>query len=95
MEALSRLFKLRQSLYDYEQQLGIHDYSEVERAVLEFIVFEGHTTISKILKQPYFSGISLSTVNRVVAKLQIDGAISSERSDEDKREMNLSFCLKS
>jgi predicted transcriptional regulator len=93
MEALQRLFKLRQSLYENETALGIDDYSDIERAVLEFVVSQEFTTISKILKQPYFAKISLSTINRVVARLLSDGAIKSEQSSKDKREMNLSFCL--
>ncbi|MFP6776087.1 MAG: MarR family transcriptional regulator [PS1 clade bacterium] len=92
MQALDRLFQLRQSLFEYEDALGIRDYSEVEKAILEFIVSEDKTTISKIMKHPYFADVSLSTVNRVVAKLQHDGTISSEQSSEDKRKMNLSFC---
>jgi DNA-binding MarR family transcriptional regulator len=92
MQALDRLFLLRQSLFEYEEALGIRDYSEVEKSVLEFIISENKTNISKIMKHPYFSDVSLSTVNRVVAKLQKEGRISSEQSSEDKRKMNLSFC---
>jgi DNA-binding MarR family transcriptional regulator len=94
MEALDRLFRLRQSLFEQEEALGIHDYSDIERSVLEFVSCQDNTTISKILKQPYFSKFSLSTINRVVAKLLSDGAIKSEQSNSDRREMHLSFCLK-
>lgn len=69
MEALERLFKLREALYEQEAALGIQDYSEIERSILEFVSNQKQTTISDILKHPYFSKISLSTVNRVVAKL--------------------------
>lgn len=94
MNAMERLFKLRQSLFEYESELGIDNYSDTERAVLEYVVSQQYTTISNILKQPYFSKVSLSTINRVVAKLLSDGAIKSEQSGEDKREMNLSFCAR-
>ncbi len=93
MEALERLFKLRQALYEQEAELGISDYSEVERSILEFISNQKQTTISGILKHPYFSKISLSTVNRVVAKLLSVGVIKSEQASDDKRKMYLSFCL--
>ena len=37
MKALERLFKLRESLYEQEAELGIQDYSDIERSVLEFV----------------------------------------------------------
>jgi len=77
MQALERLFKLREALYEQESALGIQDYSEIERSVLEFVSNQKQTTISNILKHPYFSKISLSTINRVVAKLLSVGAIKS------------------
>ncbi|HIG89260.1 MAG: hypothetical protein ABGX45_02560 [Candidatus Thioglobus sp.] len=93
MQALERLFKLREALYEQESALGIQDYSEIERSVLEFVSNQKQTTISNILKHPYFSKISLSTINRVVAKLLSVGAIKSTQATEDKRKMYLSFCL--
>jgi DNA-binding MarR family transcriptional regulator len=93
MKALERLFKLREALYEQEAALGIQDYSDIERSVLEFISNQQQTTISEILKHPYFSKISLSTVNRVVAKLLSVGVIKSKQATDDKRRMHLSFCL--
>ena len=93
MEALERLFKLREALHEQEAALGIQDYSEIERSILEFVSNQKQTTISDILKHPSFSKISLSTVNRVVAKLLSIGAIKSEQATNDKRKMYLSFCL--
>ncbi|MEO1917895.1 MAG: hypothetical protein ABGX53_05960 [Candidatus Thioglobus sp.] len=93
MQALERLFKLREALYEQESALGIQDYSEIERSVLEFVSNQKQTTISNILKHPYFSKISLSTINRVVAKLLSVGAIKSTQATEDKRKMYLTFCL--
>ncbi len=93
MEPLERLFKLREALFEYELELGISDYSEIERSVLEFIVEQKQTTISKILKHSYFAKYSLSTLNRVVAKLLSNGIIKQQQSEQDKRVMYLSFCL--
>ncbi|HIG88891.1 helix-turn-helix domain-containing protein [Candidatus Thioglobus sp.] len=95
MEALDRLFKLREALHEYETALGINDYSDIERSVLEFIVNQKKTTISNILKHSYFQGYSLSTINRVVSKLLSSRVIRSEQSNKDKREFFLSFCLNS
>ncbi|RUM77656.1 MAG: hypothetical protein DSZ16_07615 [Candidatus Thioglobus sp.] len=93
MQAVERLFMLREALYEQEAALGIQDYSEIERSVLEFVSNQKQTTISDILKHPYFSKISLSTVNRVVAKLLSVGVIRSQQATNDKRRMHLSFCL--
>ncbi len=93
MEPLNKLFKLRESLRECEEDLGIAEYSEIERAVLEFVVNQKQTTITKILKHNYFQGYSLSTINRVVAKLLKSGVLKSEQSGKDKREMNLSFVI--
>jgi len=94
MEALERLFKLRESLYEQEKKLGIHDYSEIERSVLEFVLNQEQATISCILKHNYFSSYSLSTINRVVAKLISEGIIESHQSTDDKRKMCLNFCAR-
>ena len=93
MEALERLFQLRASLHEQEEALGIQDYSEIERSIIEFVSNQKQATITEILKHPYFSKISLSTVNRVVAKVLKEGVIKSEQAKDDKRKMYLSFCL--
>jgi len=93
MGALNRLFELRESLYKQELELGIESFSEIERSVLEFVGNQKKTTISDILKHPYFSKISLSTINRVVARLQSVNAIKSEQAVDDKRKMYLSYCM--
>ena len=94
VEAIQKLFSLREALFEYEKELGIGDYSEIERSVLEFVVAQQRTTISKIMKHPYFSTHSLSSINRIVAKLLQTGVISSKQSKQDKRVMYLSFCLR-
>jgi DNA-binding MarR family transcriptional regulator len=93
MKALERLFKLREALYEQESAFGIQDYSEIERSVLEFVSNQKRATISDILNHPYFSKISLSTINRVVAKLLSINAIKSKQAIDDKRKMYLSLCL--
>ena len=94
VEAIQKLFSLREALFEYEKELGIGDYSEIERSVLEFVVAQQRTTISKIMKHPYFSTHSLSSINRIVARLLQTGVIRSKQSKQDKRVMYLSFCLR-
>ncbi|MCS5589074.1 MAG: hypothetical protein NZ824_03795 [Candidatus Thioglobus sp.] len=93
MGALNKLFELREALHEQELALGIESFSEIERSILEFVGNQKRTTISDILKHPYFSKISLSTVNRVVAKLQSMNAIKSEQAVDDRRKMYLSSCM--
>jgi DNA-binding MarR family transcriptional regulator len=91
VQALERLFKLREALYEQEHAIGIQNYSEIERSVLEFVSNQKRATISDIIKHPYFSNISLSTINRVVSKLLSVNAIKSTQATEDKRKMYLSY----
>ncbi len=93
MDPLQKLFKLREALYEQEKLLGVHAYSEIERSVLEFIINKKQTTISTIMNHAYFSKYSLSTINRVVAKLQLEGAIKSKQATDDRRKMYLSSCI--
>lgn len=91
MKPLERLFQLRASLHEQEQELGIGNYSEIERSVIEFVSNQKQATITDMLKHPYFSNTSLATINRVVAKLLKEGVIKSEQAKDDKRKMYLSF----
>lgn len=94
MKTLEKLFKLREALQKQEEMFGINNYSEIERSILEFIANQKLTTISRIIKHQYFSSYSLSTINRVVAKLILTGVIESQQAMDDKRKMYLSFCFK-
>ena len=90
-KAVNRLFQLRQALDACEKELGLSDYSEVERAVFSYITSNTHVTITSIKNDPYFSKYSLSTIKRAVLFLTSNSIISANQSSEDKREMILSF----
>ena len=90
-KAVNRLFQLRQALDACEKELGLSDYSEVERAVFSYITSNTHVTITSIKNDPYFSKYSLSTIKRAVLFLTSNNIISADQSSEDKREMILSF----
>jgi DNA-binding MarR family transcriptional regulator len=91
MNTLSKLFELRESLYKYEQELGLHELSDVERAVLEFIIHKDESTITSITKDNYFNDCSLSTIKRAVASLIDSEVITSTQSNTDKRSMTLRY----
>jgi len=92
-KALSKLFQLRQTLDQYEKDIGLDHLSEVERAVFSFITSNKNVTITLITKHPYFAKYSLSTIKRAVLSLQNDGLIKSQKSEIDGREMHLSLSI--
>ena len=89
--SISKLFRLRKALDECERELGLNDYSEVERAVFSFVTSNVNVTITSIKNEPYFSKYSLSTIKRAVLFLTSNGVIKSEQSLVDKREMLLTL----
>ena len=89
--AINKLFQLRKALDDCEKELGLNHLSEIERAIISFVSSNSCNTITAIKKHPYFTKYSLSTIKRAVLSLQDQGAISSQQSATDKREMHLEF----
>ena len=90
-KAVSRLFQLRKSLDECEQEFGLSGYSEVEKAVFSFISSNSNVTITSIKNDPYFSKYSLSTIKRAVLFLTSNNIVRADQSTVDKREMILSF----
>ena len=88
---VNRLFQLRTALDECEKELGLNNYSEVERAVFSFVTANINVTITLISNDPYFSKYSLSTIKRSVLCLISNGVIKSEQSLVDKREMILTL----
>jgi len=85
MSTLKKLFELRESLDTYERELGIDQLSEVEKAVLEFVMHKKDATITAITKNQYFTKYSLSTIKRAVGVLLSNDIISANQSNADRR----------
>ncbi len=90
-KAIKKLFQLRQSLDEYEKELGLSDYSEVEKAVFSYISSNTNATITAIKNDPYFSKYSLSTIKRAVLFLTSNNIVIASQSEIDRREMILSL----
>jgi len=92
-KAVSRLFQLRKALDECEQELGLSNFSEVERAVYSYVSASENSsiTITSIKNDPYFSKYSLSTIKRAVLFLTSNRIISADQSSEDRREMILTL----
>ena len=88
---LGKLFELRKSLHNYEQELGFHSFSDIEKSVLEFIIHKKQSSITSIKKDIYFRGYSLSTIKRAVGSLVDRNIITSKQSEDDKRAMILEY----
>ncbi|TEU28544.1 MAG: hypothetical protein E3I13_00095 [Gammaproteobacteria bacterium] len=91
MGILKQLFELRESLDKYERELGFDQLSEVERAVLEFIMHQKDATITLVTKNQYFSRYSLSTIKRAVGVLLSNDIITATQSSADRRAMILTY----
>jgi len=89
--AVTRLFQLRKALDDCEKELGLNEYSEVEKAVFSYISSNTNATITAIKNDPYFSKYSLSTIKRAVLFLTSNEVVKAEQSALDKREMILTL----
>ncbi|MBC8493649.1 MAG: hypothetical protein ISR70_01450 [Candidatus Thioglobus sp.] len=91
MKALEKLFELRRSLDTYEREMGFDKLSEVEKAVLEFIMHTKNANITAITKDQYFAKYSLSTIKRAVGVLLSEKIINATQSSVDKRAMVLTY----
>ena len=86
---VGRLFELREALDRCEKDLGVSEYSEIEKAVFSYITSTSNVTITLITKDPYFSKYSFSSIKRAVRFLTSIGIIESQQSLIDKRKMIL------
>ena len=85
MEEFDNLFKMRKSLDKFEQEMGINEFSNLEKSVLEFIASANNATITSITKTDYFRKYSLSSIKRAVNVLIDYKVIKQVVSSEDKR----------
>lgn len=91
MSVLKKLFELRESLDNYERELGFDQLSEVEKSVLEFIIHQKDATITAVTKNQYFAKYSLSTIKRAVGVLLSNDIITATQSSADRRAMILTY----
>jgi DNA-binding MarR family transcriptional regulator len=85
MEEFDNLFKMRKSLDKFEQEMGINEFSNLEKSVLEFIASANNATITSITKTDYFRKYSLSSIKRAVNALIDYKFIKQVVSSSDKR----------
>ena len=87
MTTLNKLFDFRKSLVEFEENLGLSNLSNLEKAMLEFIGNKGvyNPTLTDIIQDEYFKNYSLSTIKRGLVSLIDKGLVFQEFAKEDRR----------
>jgi hypothetical protein len=81
----------RKSIERYERSAGLYHLSKNAKELHSYITVTSNVTISSITKDPYFSGMSISTIKRAVIELINDEKIVSTQSNKDRRQMILTL----
>ena len=88
MTTLNKLFDLRKSLIEFEENLGLSNLSDLEKSILEFIVNQAvdNATLTDIIQDEYFKNYSLSTIKRGLVSLIDKGIVlkNSQKKTEEK-----------
>ena len=95
MTTLNKLFDLRKSLIEFEENLGLKNLSDLEKAILEFIGNQAinDATLTDIIQDEYFKKYSLSTIKRGLVSLIDKGLVIQEFGKEDRRKRILKVNL--
>ena len=95
MTTLSKLFDLRKSLIEFEENLGLSNLSDLEKAMLEFIGNQAvdNATLTDIIQDEYFKNYSLSTIKRSLVSLIDKRLVLQEFGKDDRRKRILKVNL--
>ena len=95
MTTLKKLFDLRKSLIEFEENLGLSNLSDLEKAILEYIGNQefDNTTLTDIIQDEYFKNYSLSTIKRGLVSLIGKGLVLQKFGKEDRRKRILKVNL--
>ena len=95
MSQLNKLFDLRKSLVEFEENLGLSNLSDLEKAMLEFIGNQAvdNATLTDIIQDEYFKNHSLSTIKRGLVSLIDKGLVLQEFGKDDRRKRILKVNL--
>ena len=95
MTTLNKLFDLRKSLVEFEENLGLSNLSDLEKAMFEFIGNQAvdNATLTDIIQNEYFKNYSLSTIKRCLVSLIAKGLVLQEFGKEDRRKRILKVNL--
>jgi DNA-binding transcriptional ArsR family regulator len=91
MVSIGTLFARRKTIAEHERKLlGNVEFSETEKAILEFIASRKATRITDILGEHHFYNQSLSTVKRAIIKFRENNLLKTVPSKDGRdRAMSL------
>jgi len=86
-----KLFKMRESLLQLEKEIGIHEMTNTQRLIMEFIGAHNDMTLTDILDHELFISVSISTVKRALDELIKSGIVVQSLSVKDRRQRILAL----
>ena len=86
-----KLFKMRESLLQLEKEIGIHELTNTQRSIMEFIGANKDMTLTDILGHDLFKSVSISSVKRALDELIKSGIVVQRLSDQDRRQRILAL----
>jgi len=91
MTEFEKLFKMRESLLQLEKEIGIHELTNTQRSIMEFIGAHKDMTLTDILGHDLFKSVSISSVKRALDELIKSGIVVQRLSDKDRRQRILAL----
>jgi len=91
MTEFEKLFKIRESLLQLEKEIGIHELTNTQRSIMEFIGANKDMTLTDILDHELFKPVSISSVRRALNELIKSGKVVQKLSDKDRRQRILAL----
>jgi len=91
MTEFEKLFKMRESLLQLEKEIGIHELTNTQRSIMEFIGANKDMTLTDILDHELFKPVSISSVRRALNELIKSGKVVQKLSDKDRRQRILAL----
>ena len=91
MTEFEKLFKMRESLLQLEKEIGIHELTNTQRSIMEFIGAHKEMTLTDILGHELFKSVSISSVKRALDELIKSGLVIQRITNKDRRQRILSL----
>ena len=82
---------MRESLLQLEKEIGIHQLTNTQRSIMEFIGAHKEMTLTDILGHELFKSVSISSVKRALDELIKSGLVIQRITNKDRRQRILSL----
>ena len=87
MKEFNTLFVMRESLNAIEKSMGLANFNETEKAIVEYLFakIDKDNSLKDLLRDEYFKEKSEATVKRALGKLIKAKIVFQEFAEDDKR----------